>query len=174
MLIVSLDRWPGGVVRIAWRHPEEGVHVLVVEPGRGMSFCGRADAARVPYVVRDIAETVRLGGGIGAIGAIGPILCDGGHRSGRRCGGRSGRGMVGGGVPGGAARGRTRGVPEGGGELGRSAVATAICPAYGLAVAAVGRAVRGSDGRESRSRRIRVTGSPPHRASPAGRQPSGA
>lgn len=84
MLIVSLDRWPGGVVRIAWRHPEEGVHVLVVEPGRGMSFCGRADAARVPYVVRDIAETVRLGGGgsvrsaqfcaTEAIGAVGGVV----------------------------------------------------------------------------------------------------
>jgi hypothetical protein len=62
MLIVSLDRWPGGAVRIAWRGAEEGVQVLMAEPGQGLPFFGRADAARVPYVVRDIAETVRLSG----------------------------------------------------------------------------------------------------------------
>jgi hypothetical protein len=62
VLIVSLDRWPDGAVRIAWRNPEQGIRVLVAEPGRGMPFIGRAETARVPYVVRDIAETVRLSG----------------------------------------------------------------------------------------------------------------
>jgi len=70
MLILSLDRWPDGAVRIAWcandgpGRPETdgGVQVLVAEPGQVPLQPADLDAGRVPYVVRDIAETVRLGG----------------------------------------------------------------------------------------------------------------
>ncbi len=70
MLILSLDRWPDGAVRIGWcdndgpdrRETEGGVQVLVAEPGQVPLRMADLDPGRVPYVVRDIAETVRLGG----------------------------------------------------------------------------------------------------------------
>jgi hypothetical protein len=70
MLILSLDRWPDGAVRIAWcgndgpdrRETDGGVQVLVAEPGQVPLRVADLGPGRVPYVVRDIAETVRLGG----------------------------------------------------------------------------------------------------------------
>ncbi len=69
MLILSLDRWPDGAVRIAWcgdgrdgrSGPEAGVQVMMVKPGCDSPFAGKAGAERLPYAVRDIAETVWLG-----------------------------------------------------------------------------------------------------------------
>lgn len=68
MLIVSLDRWPDGAVRIAWcgsgvrgrERPPAGLRMVVVKPGWRSPFFGGKSMEQVPYAVRDIAETVLL------------------------------------------------------------------------------------------------------------------
>jgi len=68
MLTLSLDRSSNGVVQIAWRSDgragppglEDGVQTLVAGPGRECFVFGEGDWTDVPYVVRDIAETVCL------------------------------------------------------------------------------------------------------------------